>query len=348
MGLPFAGELQSLKDLPLSEAVREAPLPHLHSLSDDGFVAASKVFHLDCQSVHVIALSGPATTAKLARRRWLSLIHVESGEVDLLDSEHSCFASAGDWLLVPCCGAVWKSSTFHVICVMVSPEEIAQILPPSGSEPAGSAPLTLPDGPCAVLSSQGDVRSVVILMVQALLQTASQLHRPYPELLERLAIGDQLCRLMAVLICPSGARQSDADPRPEAETHGRDSFEELIDYIKANLDQPLNLTLLANQSHYSRRALQYTFRDRLGCTATQWIRSQRLDLAQKRLLSAQPGDTVTRIALACGYRSLSLFSIEFQQRFHLKPSVLLRRTRSGQEGAASGEAAEQQDSQSPR
>jgi AraC-like DNA-binding protein len=41
---------------------------------------------------------------------------------------------------------------------------------------------------------------------------------------------------------------------------------------------------------------------------------------------------VTRIALACGYRSLSLFSIEFQQRFHVKPSVLLRRTRSDQEG----------------
>jgi AraC-like DNA-binding protein len=39
---------------------------------------------------------------------------------------------------------------------------------------------------------------------------------------------------------------------------------------------------------------------------------------------------VTRIARACGYRSLSLFSIEFQHRFHIKPSVMLRSTRESQ------------------
>lgn len=346
-GHPFARQLRPLKDLSLGEAVHEAPLPHLQSLGDDSFAAASKAFHLDCQSAHVIALSGPATTASLASRRWLSLMHVESGEVDLLHPDHSCFASAGDWLLVPGCGAVWKSSAFHVICVMVSPQQIAQILPRSSSEPAESVPLPLPDGPCAVRSSRGDVTSIVITMVLALLHTASQLHRADPKLLERLAIGEQLCRLMAVLICPTTARQPDADPRQQTENQGKDSFEELIDYIKANLDQPLNLTLLANQSHYSRRALQYAFRDRLGCTATQWIRSQRLDLAQQRLLSAQSGDTVTRIAQACGYRSLSLFSIEFQQRFHVKPSVLLRRSRSGQDGPGADDGVEQQDSQAP-
>jgi transcriptional regulator GlxA family with amidase domain len=37
---------------------------------------------------------------------------------------------------------------------------------------------------------------------------------------------------------------------------------------------------------------------------------------------------VASIAQACGYRSMSLFSIEFQQRFHIKPSVLLREARS--------------------
>jgi AraC-like DNA-binding protein len=37
---------------------------------------------------------------------------------------------------------------------------------------------------------------------------------------------------------------------------------------------------------------------------------------------------VTSIANACGYRSVSLFSIEFQKRFHIKPSVLLRENQS--------------------
>ena len=314
------------------EAVLEAPLPAAHTLGDDRAAAASKAFYLDCQSAHVIALSGPATTAALACRRWLSLIHVESGEVNLLHPQHSCFASAGDWLLLPGCSAVWNSSAFRVICVMASPQQIARFLHHSGSEPQESSPLPLPDRPRTVRCGREDIESVVFTMAQALLHTASQLHHADPELIERLAIGEQLCRLMAVLICPSTASQPDADRRPKAVPQRRDSFEDLIDYIKANLNQPLNLTVLANQSHYSRRALQYAFRERLGCTATQWIRSQRLDLAQQRLLSAQPGDTVSRIAQACGYRSPSLFSIEFQQRFHIKPSLLLRRSRCGNEG----------------
>lgn len=154
-GHPFAQQLRPLKDLYLGGAMHEAPLPHLQSLGNDNFAAASKAFHLDCQSAHVIALSGPATTASLESRRWLSLIHVESGEVDLLHPEHSCFASAGDWLLVPGCSAIWESSAFHVICVMVSPHQIAQCLPRSGSEPAESTLLPLPDWPCAVRSSRG-------------------------------------------------------------------------------------------------------------------------------------------------------------------------------------------------
>lgn len=108
----------------------------------------------------------------------------------------------------------------------------------------------------------------------------------------------------------------------------RDAFEALIAYINANLDQPLNLTLLQNHIHYSRRALQYAFRQRLGCTATQWIRGQRLDKARRLLGYAAQGESVASIAQACGYRSMSLFSIEFQQRFHIKPSVLLREARS--------------------
>ena len=36
---------------------------------------------------------------------------------------------------------------------------------------------------------------------------------------------------------------------------------------------------------------------------------------------------VSSIAQACGYHAMGLFSIDFQQRFHVKPSVLLREAR---------------------
>ncbi|MFM1811737.1 MAG: hypothetical protein RLZZ336_675 [Cyanobacteriota bacterium] len=136
-----------------------------------------------------------------------------------------------------------------------------------------------------------------------------------------------LLRLMAVLAVSDGSDGGGGEPLLRPHASARDALDDLISYIKDNLDQPLNLTVLQNRSHYSRRALQYAFRERLGCTATQWIRSQRLDLARSRLLAAAPGDTVSSIAQACGYHAMGLFSIDFQQRFHVKPSVLLREAR---------------------
>jgi transcriptional regulator GlxA family with amidase domain len=167
-------------------------------------------------------------------------------------------------------------------------------------------------------------------MLTDLLSSASQLYGYNPALLEQLAIGDQIGRLLTVLIDLEAYDPASPDSLQQGYDHKNDYFDAILSYIKAHLGQPLNLTALANQSHYSLRTLQYAFRNRLGCTATQWIRRQRLDLAWTMLQASGSGDNVTRIARACGYRSLSLFSIEFQHRFHIKPSLMLRSTRDSQ------------------
>jgi transcriptional regulator GlxA family with amidase domain len=158
-------------------------------------------------------------------------------------------------------------------------------------------------------------------------------------LVDRCRIDDQIYRLVAALLLPDLRRESAFDRLTQKSQAGRDAFDELIDYIQINLSQPLNLTMLEHQSHYSRRALQYAFRERLGCTATQWIRSQRLDLARRHLQNPSPDASVASIATLCGYRSLSLFSVDFQQRFHLKPSQLLREARASLPPATARSAA---------
>ncbi|WP_186699467.1 AraC family transcriptional regulator [Cyanobium sp. NS01] len=147
-------------------------------------------------------------------------------------------------------------------------------------------------------------------------------------LMTRLQVDDRIYRLMAAMLLPEVREECPLDRLTQKHHKGRDTFDELIDYIRLNLSVPLSLTMLEEHSHYSRRALQYAFRERLGCTPTQWIRSQRLDLARQHLQHPCPGDTITSVAARCGYRSLSLFSVEFQQRFHVKPSHLLRESRS--------------------
>ncbi|MBM5818296.1 MAG: AraC family transcriptional regulator [Cyanobacteria bacterium K_Offshore_surface_m2_239] len=46
--------------------------------------------------------------------------------------------------------------------------------------------------------------------------------------------------------------------------------------------------------------------------------------AYEHVLQSEHGETVASIAKDCGYRSVSLFSLDFQKRFHVKPSTLLR------------------------
>ena len=326
----FSGYLLPLKEAVPGNLFDEAALPSLHSLSNATAATASRAFHLVCQSGHLIVLSGPAITTILSSRRWLSLIFVESGQLELLRPQHQCVCAAGTWVLVPECSLKWKSTAFRVICVLIPPEEIIQSLEGYRPDAQQSTSSVLPEWPLAFHSTTKNVSWIVLGMLKDLLSSASQLHGYDPALLEQLAIGEQIRRLLTVLIdlMVSGPPSSDSTQQEfDCEI---DYFDAILDYVKANLGQPFNLTVLANQSHYSLRTLQYAFRSRLGCTATQWIRRQRLDLAWKMLQAAGSGDNVTRIARACGYRSLSLFSIEFQHRFHIKPSVMLRSTRESQ------------------
>jgi AraC-like DNA-binding protein len=323
---PFSGYL-----LPLTEAIPgnlfdEAALPSLHSLSNAGAATASRAFHLVCQSGHLIVLSGPAITDILSSRHWLSLIYVERGQLELLHPQHQCICDAGTWVLVPECSLEWKSTAFRVICVLMSSAEIVQSLENYRPDAQWSTSSVLPEWPLVFHSSTTNVSCIVLRMLTKLLSSASQLYGYDPALLDQLAIGDQIRRLLTVLIDLRANRPPSPVSNQQKYDYENDYFDSILDYIKANLGQPLNLTVLANQSHYSLRSLQYAFRNRLGCTATQWIRSQRLDLAWQMLHTAGSGDNVTKIAQACGYRSLSLFSIEFQHRFHIKPSVILRGT----------------------
>jgi len=160
--------------------------------------------------------------------------------------------------------------------------------------------------------------------LREVLAIASQLIEQSEALLERLELDLLIYRLLAALILPE-LRESDALGRLRSRrSEGGDRFEELITYLQEHLHEPLSLHQLEAMSHYSRRSLQYAFLERLGCSPTQWIRSMRLERARRELQQPQAGATVASIANACGYRSLNLFSMDFQQRFHVKPSELLR------------------------
>ncbi|MEB3271515.1 MAG: helix-turn-helix transcriptional regulator [Synechococcus sp.] len=108
------------------------------------------------------------------------------------------------------------------------------------------------------------------------------------------------------------------------------AMDQLLEFIHAHAHLGLTLTDLEEQSHYSARRLQQLFQDRFGCTPMQYVRRQRLGVALQKLQTAAPGDSVTRIARDCGYRSSSRFSADFRQQYGRAPAILLRAARQRQ------------------
>lgn len=161
--------------------------------------------------------------------------------------------------------------------------------------------------------------------IHGLMRFIDTCHTEDRHLAARLGLDDVIHRTVACLIDPTIL---DAKPHEQSRHRHRirDSrFDELIDYIRANLDQPLRLSELEARSQLSARALQYLFKDKLGTTPTRWIREQRLTKAMERL-NEMPHQrlSVRAVALSCGYRHAGLFSADFKRRFGMTPSEVLR------------------------
>ncbi len=135
---------------------------------------------------------------------------------------------------------------------------------------------------------------------------------------------DLLFRLVAAIVCPevlNGIDQAIAD-------HRRDRpFDDLLEWIRANLHAPITATELSRRSAYSQRNLQYLFQRRFGCSPMQWVKRQRLSAVHADLLRAQPGETVAAIARRHGFVQMSSFAARFRESYGFTPSQLLRRSR---------------------
>ena len=158
----------------------------------------------------------------------------------------------------------------------------------------------------------------------SLLHTIDTFASVDPELPKCLGLEDVILRQVACWLQPELLAAPLGQACPAVDRRSRAAFDELLDYIRAHLDQPLRLSDLEARSFYSRRALQYAFRDKLNTSPVQWIREQRLSRAMEHLQQEGPAASIQAVALACGYRQTSQFSTDFKRRFGLSPSQVKR------------------------
>ena len=102
---------------------------------------------------------------------------------------------------------------------------------------------------------------------------------------------------------------------------------EAEEFMRAHYSKPLRIGDIAAALQVGMRQLQSAFHETTGMTPWARLTLIRLDQARLRLLSASIGDSVTTIALDCGFSHLGRFSQAYRRQYGENPSDTLRTTR---------------------
>jgi transcriptional regulator GlxA family with amidase domain len=100
-----------------------------------------------------------------------------------------------------------------------------------------------------------------------------------------------------------------------------------VDYLEAHIDAPVTLADLVEASGVPGSTLLKHFRDSKGVSPMRYLRNARFQHARQALMAAQPGESVTTIAMKCGFFHMGRFSVEYRERFGESPSETLRQRR---------------------
>jgi AraC-like DNA-binding protein len=145
---------------------------------------------------------------------------------------------------------------------------------------------------------------------------------PRTELL-RAAYDEILLQGLVSLFAPILDRDASAripDPGPAY-------LKRACEVIRSSAAEPVRIAEIATRLGISPRHLQAGFRNHLGTTPQRFLRDCRLDLANRRLAIARPGETTTAIAYDCGFGHLGEFAQVYRRRFGESPSETLRRSK---------------------
>ena len=95
-------------------------------------------------------------------------------------------------------------------------------------------------------------------------------------------------------------------------------IEDVMQYIRAHINEPLNREMLAAVAGFSVPHFHRVFTAHVGESAISYVRRLRLERAGRKLRMGAVD--ITEVALAAGYDTHAAFSKAFKQQFGLSPS----------------------------
>ena len=102
-------------------------------------------------------------------------------------------------------------------------------------------------------------------------------------------------------------------------------LKQAVEYIRANLHQPLSLQIIATEIGISRRSLMYGFRELFGMGPMEYCKNNRLNAVRRQLKRADSkSDKVLEIAKGWGFHHMGHFAADYKALFGELPSETLR------------------------
>jgi AraC-like DNA-binding protein len=116
-----------------------------------------------------------------------------------------------------------------------------------------------------------------------------------------------------------------APPLSPPQTSGSPSIvQDAIDFMMANLTEPLTLQELCRARGRSKRSMIYHFTEALGITPMAYFKLQRLNAVRRALKAADPRTTrVLDVAADFGFYHMGHFAVDYRELFGVLPSVTL-------------------------
>jgi AraC-like DNA-binding protein len=158
----------------------------------------------------------------------------------------------------------------------------------------------------------------IVNLVRALLAEAD---RPPGGVFDHPAVRLHYVRtLLVALLTSHGHSYTDALSRPGSLKPR--ALRLALDYIDANLAEPITITDLAVAAGCSARTLHDQFQEHLGCSPMSHVKTLRLDRVHQEL--RRTGRPVTEVAYSWGFTHLGRFSASYRARYGVLPSQTAR------------------------
>lgn len=130
-----------------------------------------------------------------------------------------------------------------------------------------------------------------------------------------------VCYLRLLLINLLQYDYTQITPKPTSPIHQHfenEMLNEILNYIEANLYEPLTIDEICHHFSISRSSLQNLFKDNIKIAPKQYINEAKLK--KSRILIQESKHNISEIAIMLGFNSIHYFSRKFTQRYKVTPT----------------------------